>query len=180
MARPYTRTGDAGTTGLLGPDRVPKDDVRVEAMGAVDELTAVLGMAGRVLRTKRLRDLVREIQDDLFTVGAELASPAKDSPGVPRVGPSHVQRLEKAIDELDLPKVTEFILPQGSEGFVRMHWARTVARRAERRVVALAQREAINPEILRYLNRLSSFLYAAALWIQRRERAAPRHPTYRR
>src|SRR6266566_858444 len=180
-ARLYTRTGDAGTTGLLGPERVSKDDPRVEAMGAVDELNAVIGLALLAQRDKRIRELLGKVQDDLFTVGAELAM-AHGSEGtkVPRVTPDHVARLEAGIESLDIGKVTEFILPRGSEGLVRLHWARTVARRAERRVVTLSKREPVNPELLRYLNRLSSLLYQMAVWVQRKGRTKPKHPTYAR
>jgi len=180
MARLYTGGGDSGTTGLLGPGRVSKDDPRVEALGAVDELNAVIGLAIAALRRKGFREVLSEVQDDLFTVGAELAMP-KESEGtaVPRVTADHVTRLERALETFDVGKVTEFVLPRGSEGLVRLHWARTVARRAERRVVALARRERVNPELLRYMNRLSSLLYQMAAWQQKRERRKPEHPSYR-
>jgi len=181
MARLYTRAGDAGETGLLGPERVSKDDPRVEAMGAVDELNAVLGLVITVQKDKRIRDLLLEIQDDLFTVGAELAmAPGKEGSKVPHITSDHVARLEKGIDAFDVGKITEFILPRGSEGLVRLHWARTVARRAERRVVALSKRETLNRDLLRYMNRLSSLLYQMAVWRQKRERTKAEHPSYRR
>ncbi|MGQ0796483.1 MAG: cob(I)yrinic acid a,c-diamide adenosyltransferase [Methanobacteriota archaeon] len=181
MAKIYTRTGDAGTTGLLGPDRVPKDDARVEAMGAVDELNAALGMTIVALRQKASRDTLLRVQDDLFTVGAELATPGAGAGAkVPRVTAQHVARLEAAMDRLDVGRVTEFVLPRGSEALTRLHWSRTVARRAERRVVTLSRRESVNPELLRYLNRLSSLLYTMAVWVQTRERRKPEHPTYGR
>ena len=181
MAKLYTRSGDSGTTGLLGPNRVSKDDPRVEAMGAVDELNAVIGLAAVAQSDKRIRDALRTIQDDLFTVGAELAMvPSPEPTKVPRVTQEHVARLEAAIDAFDIGKITEFILPRGSEGLIRLHWARTVARRAERRVVALSKREAVGPDLLRYLNRLSSLLYQMAVWRQRKERGKAEHPSYRR
>lgn len=180
MTRLYTRSGDAGETGLLGPERVPKDDPQIEAMGAVDELNAVLGLAIAALHDKRVRGLLLKVQDDLFTVGAELAvSRSDDRTKVPHVTDDHVARLEKGIDAFDVGKITEFILPRGSEGLVRLHWARTVARRAERRVVALSRREPLNPALLRYMNRLSSLLYQIAVWRQRKERAKAEHPSYR-
>ncbi len=180
MARLYTRTGDAGTTGLLGPGRVRKDDPRIEAIGAVDELNAAIGVALAALRARRVREALLEVQDDLFTVGADLATPGRGRGKVPRVTRDHVARLEAAMAGLDPGPVREFILPRGSEALARLHWARTVARRAERRAVALARREAVNPEVLRYLNRVSSLLYQMAVWLQRRERRRPEHPTYRR
>lgn len=181
MAKLYTRSGDSGTTGLLGPDRVPKDDPRVEAMGAVDELNAVIGVTMAAPSPKPIRDLLLKIQDDLFTVGAELAM-AHGSAGtkVPRITDDHVSRLEAAIDAFDVGKITEFILPRGSEGLARLHWARTVARRAERRVVSLSRQEALNPALLRYMNRLSSLLYQMAVWQQKKERTKAEHPSYRR
>lgn len=180
MAKLYTRTGDAGETGLLGPERVSKDDPRVEAMGAVDELNAAIGVALAAQKEKRIRDLLLKIQDDLFTVGAELAlSRVADESKVPRVTADHVARLEAGIEAFDVGKVTEFILPRGSEGLVRLHWARTVARRAERRVVALSKHETLNPELLRYMNRLSSLLYQMAVWRLKREPTKAEHPSYR-
>ncbi len=179
MAKLYTRTGDAGTTGLLGPERVSKDDPRVEAMGAVDELNAAIGLALAVQKDKELRGILLKVQDDLFTVGAELATRGQPDYKVPRVTPAYVARLEKAIAALEAGPVKEFLLPRGSESLTRLHWARTVARRAERRVVALARRDDVNPELLRYLNRLSSLLYQMAVWVQKKENRKPEHPTYR-
>ncbi len=181
MAKLYTRRGDAGETGLLGPERVSKDDPRIEAMGTVDELNAVIGLAIAVQRERRIRDLLLGIQDDLFTVGAELAiSPSSDRTKVPQITRVHVARLEDAIETLDVGKITEFILPRGSEPLARLHWARTVARRAERRVVGLSKRDKLNPELLQYMNRLSSLLYQMSVWAQYKQRKKPEHPTYSR
>src|SRR2546422_395176 len=181
MAKLYTRRGDAGETGLLGPERVSKDDPRIEAMGTVDELNAVIGLAMAVQRERRIRDLLSKIQDDLFTVGAELAiSHASERTKVPQITRVHVARLEDAIEVFDVGKITEFILPRGSEPLARLHWARTVARRAERRVVSLSKRDALNPDLLQYMNRLSSLLYQMAVWGQHKQRKKPEHPTYNR
>ena len=179
MPRLYTRSGDGGTTGLLGAGRRPKDDPRVEAMGAVDELNAALGVTLASQSSRVLRPILLKIQDDLFTVGAELATPDPKSSKIPRITTRHVTRLEAAITRLDVGPLKEFLLPRGSEALARLHWARTVARRAERRVVALARNEPVNPELLRYLNRLSSLLYQMAVWAQDRERGKREHPTYR-
>ncbi len=179
MAKLYTRTGDAGTTGLLGPERVSKDDVRVEAIGAVDELNAAIGLALSALKDREIRKILLKVQDDLFTIGAELASPEPDRTKVPRVTGAYVARLEEWMTALDAGTVKAFVLPRGSEGFARLHWARTVARRAERRVVALARRDRVNPELLRYLNRLSSLLYQMTVWLQRKERTKRERPSYR-
>ncbi len=175
----YTRSGDGGTTGLLGPERVSKDDPRVEAMGAVDELNAVLGMTLAAQKNRVIREALLKIQDDLFTVGAELATPRNSESKVPKVTTEYVTRLESIMERLDVGSVKEFLLPRGSEALARLHWARTVVRRAERRVVALAHKEPVNPELLRYLNRLSSLLYQMAVWLQTREKRTKEHPTYR-
>jgi len=180
MAKLYTRAGDSGETGLLGPGRVSKDDPRVEAMGAVDELNSVIGLTLVAQTDERIRNMLLKIQDDLFTVGAELAM-ARGLKGtrVPQVAEDHVARLEAGIETFDVGTIKEFILPRGSEGLVRLHWARTVTRRAERRVVALSKGEPVNPNVLRYLNRLSSLLYQMAVWAQRKEQRMPEHPTYK-
>ncbi len=178
MPKLYTTTGDSGTTGLLGPERIAKDDPRVEAMGAVDELNAALGVTLAAQKAKPIRDALLKIQDDLFTIGAELATPRPGDSKVPKVTPKYVERLETTIAAFDAGPVKEFLLPRGSEALTRLHWARTVARRAERRVVALAKKEPVNPELLRYLNRLSSLLYQMAVWVQAKEKAKKEHPTY--
>jgi cob(I)alamin adenosyltransferase len=166
----YTRTGDDGTTGLAGGDRVPKTDLRVEAFGAVDETNAFIGMAR--LATAALPGIdamLAAIQNALFDLGADLASP-----GTPetlgyeplRVTQKQVDDLEQAIDTLnaDLQPLRSFVLPGGSQAAAALHVARTVARRAERLMVALNAREqgAINPAAMRYANRLSDFLFVAA------------------
>ncbi len=179
MPKLYTTTGDSGTTGLLGPGRIAKDDPRVEAMGAIDELNAALGVTLVAQKAKRIRDALLKIQDDLFTIGAELATSSPSRSKVPKVNAKYIARLEATIESLDAGPVTEFLLPRGSEALTRLHWARTVARRAERRVVALAKKEPVNPELLRYLNRLSSLLYQMAIWVQAKERTKREHPTYR-
>lgn len=179
MPRLYTATGDAGTTGLLGPERIAKDDPRVEAMGAVDELNAALGVTLAAQKLKPIREALLKIQDDLFTIGAELATSHPGESKVPKVTAKYVTRLESAIEAFEAGPVTEFLLPRGSEALTRLHWARTVARRAERRAVALAKKEPVNPELLRYLNRLSSLLYQMAVWVQAKEKAKKEHPTYR-
>jgi cob(I)alamin adenosyltransferase len=178
VTRLYTRNGDQGTTGLLGLGRVPKDDPCVEALGAVDELNAVLGLALSAQKRKAIRKVLERIQDDLFTVGAELATP-QAGPAIPRITDHHVERLEAFLDDFEVGPLKEFLLPRGSEGLTRLHWARTVARRAERRVVTLSHREAINPKLLRYMNRLSSLLYEMAVWLQEQEKRKREHPTYR-
>jgi cob(I)alamin adenosyltransferase len=164
----YTRTGDRGETGLFGGERVPKDHPRVAAYGAVDELNAAVGLA-RALDPPAFEDeLLQRIQRQLFTVGAELATPdparLANALGGPPTGESDVTELEQAIDRLEagLPPLKAFILPGGSPRGAALHVARTVCRRAERRVVGLARQTAISPAIVRYLNRLSDLLFVLA------------------
>ncbi|MDR7554408.1 MAG: cob(I)yrinic acid a,c-diamide adenosyltransferase [Armatimonadota bacterium] len=224
MPRIYTRTGDAGDTGLLGGGRVPKDDPRVEAYGTVDEANSALGLLAAHLDGD-VADAVRAMQRTLFVIGAELATPAPGagpgsaagsvpdagpSPGDalgsgpgsasgdatgagqgsasggttnagpgpasapgsrPVVGPEHVAALEALIDAWDaaLPPLRQFVLPGGSPAAAACHLARAVVRRAERRVVTLARTTPVNPEILRYLNRLSDALFVLARWLNHRE-----------
>jgi cob(I)alamin adenosyltransferase len=173
MPRIYTRTGDAGDTGLLGGGRVPKDDPRVEAYGTVDEANSALGLLAAHLDGDAA-DAVRAMQRALFAIGAELATPRPLAPGAapgPAVGPDHVAALEALIDAWDaeLPPLRQFVLPGGSPAAAACHLARAVVRRAERRVVTLARTAPVNPEILRYLNRLSDALFVLARWLNHRE-----------
>src|SRR5262245_20764204 len=162
MAKIYTRTGDTGKTMLFGSGRVRKDDVRVEAMGAVDELNAALGMARAELARSGvapgdLEPLVAQLQHQLFNLGAELATPNPAGHGTNLVSDAQVAALEAAIDKYDagLEPLREFILPGGAPAAAELHLARCVCRRAERRVVELMSHEPVRPEVLRYLNRLS-------------------------
>ncbi len=171
--RIYTRTGDRGETHLFGGVRVPKDHPRVEAYGTVDELNSILGLVRAKLPAGDLQTLLTRVQSTLFQIGAELATArpddAKLTAHLPRVEPEQVTELERWIDRLDteLVPLRAFILPGGSEVAALLHVARTVARRAERRVVALSRTESLNPEILRYLNRLSDLLFVAARWLNK-------------
>jgi len=167
----YTRTGDDGSTGLLGPGRVPKDAPRVEAYGTVDELNASLGVA-RALDTARWIDPeLSAIQARLFNLGAELATLEAGALGkLARVSEDDVRALEGWIDarEKDLTPLKRFILPGGSPLAAELHRARTVCRRAERRLVALAQKESVEPRLVRYLNRLGDLLFVLARWCNHR------------
>jgi cob(I)alamin adenosyltransferase len=179
MSNIYTRTGDTGETMLFGGGRVRKDDVRIEAMGSVDELNAALG----VVRTELVRGgtapadlepLLARIQHRLFDLGAELATSNATGRGMNLVNDAHVGELETAIDRYDaaLEPLREFILPGGVPAAAQLHLARCVCRRAERRVVELMSHEAIRGEVLRYLNRLSDLLFVAARAVNRANRAA--------
>jgi len=167
----YTRTGDDGSTGLLGPGRVPKHAPRVEAYGAVDELNASLGAARALDSEKWLEAELAAIQSRLFHVGAELATVEGGAAAkVERVSDDDVRALENWIDgrEHDLPPLTRFILPGGTPLAAELHRARTVCRRAERRLVALAQLERVEPRLVRYLNRLGDLLFVLARWCNHR------------
>jgi cob(I)alamin adenosyltransferase len=159
----YTRKGDDGSTGLFGGPRVRKDALRVEAYGDVDELNSVLGVAREELPEGDLRALVDALQSELFTVGAELATP-DTSKNVPRVTMAQVERMEREIDRLteELPEMRNFILPGGSRAGAALHLCRTVCRRAERKLVQLAAQEPVTAEALAYLNRLSDLLFVIA------------------
>lgn len=158
----YTKTGDAGETALFGGRRVPKNDLRVDAYGTVDELNAFIGQLRDGLeRGHPLRPELLDIQSRLFTVGAHLATdPAKRAP-IPGILPSDIEILEKAIDQMDgaLPPLQNFVLPGGHPLVSATHVCRTVCRRAERLAVALHQVEPLDGAILRYLNRLSDYFF---------------------
>lgn len=170
--RIYTRTGDDGTTGLIGGARVSKDAPRIAAYGTVDELSSAIGVARAALAasTDAARELDRTlawVQDVLFNLGCELATPAGQGGGMPVVTFDDVAALERAIDraESSLEPLANFIHPGGSQPAALLHVARTVARRAERHVVTLAENEEVSADARRYLNRLSDALFVWARWI---------------
>jgi cob(I)alamin adenosyltransferase len=169
----YTRSGDQGETGLFGGRRVSKANARIEAYGCVDELNATLGLARALLdegsSDEQLDAQLARVQHQLFNVGADLATPQGDASEqaqmhIRRVQASWVGELEEAIDaaERRLEPLRNFILPGGAPGTAALHLARTVCRRAERRVVALSEKEEINPAVVVYLNRLSDLLFVLA------------------
>jgi cob(I)alamin adenosyltransferase len=167
MAKIYTKTGDDGTTGLIGGARLPKSDPRIDAYGTVDELNAAIGLAATVADASMLARL-RQVQNELFVVGSNLAvaDEAKDQAlqGLPALGDEQILRLETEIDaaEAQMQPLRQFILPGGIELAARLHLARTVCRRAERLVVAVGEAHALSPSIVRYLNRLSDWLFVQA------------------
>ncbi|MEM8918386.1 MAG: cob(I)yrinic acid a,c-diamide adenosyltransferase [Pseudomonadota bacterium] len=166
----YTKTGDDGTTGLVDGSRIAKNDPRMAAIGDVDELNSVIGMAISTIDAPDTVKTLRVIQNDLFDLGADLATPVGEdedftpSEMVLRVTGSQVERLESDIDKINanLDPLTSFILPGGSEAAAAIHLARAVARRAERTLVSAANTLAINPLALTYINRLSDFLFVLA------------------
>ncbi len=170
LTRIYTRTGDDGTTGLGDGNRIAKDHPRVEAYGTVDEANSHIGMVLSVADIpEAVRSCLVEVQHDLFDLGGELCIP-----GHVAIGADFVSRLEQALDDFNdgLPPLKDFILPGGGPATSACHVARTVCRRAERRIWTLAHREEVNPEGLRYLNRLSDLLFVIARVLARHERGA--------
>jgi cob(I)alamin adenosyltransferase len=165
LSKIYTRTGDSGTTGLASSERVPKTDVRIEAIGSVDETNCLIGLVlAEDFADTRLRQVLVRLQNELFDVGAELASP-----GIELVTDEHVQRLEADLDVLneDLPPLKEFVLPGGSRAAACCHLARAFARRSERTAWQLADRAEVGAALLRYLNRLSDLLFVTARYLAR-------------
>ncbi len=185
ITRVYTRAGDGGETALVGGRRVAKDAPRIEAYGTIDELNAVIGLA-RVFNAERLKDakrlkqgkdyrwldeVFRRLQNELFDLGSELATP-EDAiyEGMHRVGEAEVKALEQLMDrcQKDLKPLKSFVLPGGGRVGGFLHQARTVCRRAERRVLALARVETIAPWPLKYVNRLSDLLFVLSRWVGQR------------
>ena len=170
LNRIYTRTGDDGTTGLVDGSRLAKHAPRMEAIGAVDEANSALGLAAVALAGTDTAEALYRVQNDLFDLGADLATPAgRDEDFTPsemvlRVVGSQVSWLEQAIDAAtaQLEPLTSFVLPGGSEGAARLHVARASSRRAERAMTAMAAAEPVNPQALAYINRLSDYLFVLA------------------
>ncbi len=168
----YTKTGDKGTTALFGGTRVPKHHIRIESYGTVDELNAHIGLLKDQDMDVHYKDLLSHIQDRLFTVGAILATDpdkallksGKERLNIPKISDANIERLETEMDQMNesLPPMTNFILPGGHQTVSFCHIARCVCRRAERFATALNDLEPIEPNTLRYLNRLSDFLFVLA------------------
>lgn len=166
----YTKTGDAGSAGLVDGSRVSKSSPRMTAIGEVDEANAAIGLAITEVRGGELALQLLAIQNELFDLGADVATPGEVE-GALRIVPNQVARLEVELDEMNekLDPLTSFILPGGSAAVSSLHLARAVVRRAERAAVALHEREPLNPHLLSYLNRLSDFLFVAARFIAKDE-----------
>lgn len=168
LTRIYTRGGDTGETSLGDGRRVAKHDLRVEAIGTVDEANAVIGLA-RLHADGDADGILGRIQHDLFDLGADLCTPdgGRTDDGALRIVDSQVIRLEAEIDRLnaELAPLTSFVLPGGTPAAAHLHLARTVTRRAERLMTALAARETVNPAALRYINRLSDLLFVLGRWL---------------
>lgn len=169
LNRIYTRTGDDGTTGLVDGSRCPKHSARIAAMGLVDEANSAIGLAICALEGVAERALLTRVQNDLFDLGADLATPSTDGDFTPsemvlRIVPSQPEWIETQIDALNerLEPLTSFVLPGGSEAAARVHVARATTRAAERAMVALAAEVPVNPAALAYINRLSDLLFVLA------------------
>jgi cob(I)alamin adenosyltransferase len=162
----YTRTGDGGTAGLVDGSRVSKSSLRMIAIGEVDEANAAIGVAIAALRQGEVPDRLLRIQNDLFDLGADIATPSGVD-GALRILANQFERLEREIDAMNatLAPLTSFILPSGSAGVSALHLARAIVRRAERAAVALNKAEPLNPQLLAYLNRLSDHLFVAARFV---------------
>lgn len=167
----YTKTGDDGTTGLFGGDRVSKTHPRIVAYGTVDETNAAVGVARAALPDESWGTVANErlgrVQEDLFVLGGDLASPGDVKYPVPRIEASHVEALEREMDEMetDLPTLKHFVLPGGHAAAAALHVARTVCRRAERHTIDAATSEEISDEAIQFLNRLSDFFFVMARWV---------------
>ena len=169
----YTKTGDKGTTSLIGGTKVPKSDLRIDAYGNVDELNSYIGLAIELINDQSSRESLREIQDRLFTIGSLLAcDPEKEiRMKLPGLYASDITRLEHMIDAMneELPEMKSFILPGGSKSVATLHIARCVCRRTERAVVLLASSQQLPEHVLVYLNRLSDYLFVLARYIAKIE-----------
>ena len=160
----YTKKGDSGETSLFGGQRVSKSTERIEAYGNVDELNSLVGLAVSYDLSDKGAEYLRKVQEQLFTLGADLATPPSSETRIDRIGEKDINFLENAIDEMekDLEKLKNFILPGGSQQGATLHVARTVCRRAERAAVACQEVDEISDECLKFLNRLSDFLFVIA------------------
>ncbi len=174
MARIYTRTGDKGETGLVGGARVPKDSPRVQAYGDIDELNSVLGVVrehlSTLLKDPEIDSLLEGLQMGLFTAGADLAARVETRNAVPRITKEMIDSLERTIDRFQeqLSPLKAFILPGGSASGALLHFARSVARRAERSIVSLSKTEKLNGNMIPYINRLSDLLFVVARVVNHR------------
>ncbi len=170
MSKIYTRTGDTGQTSLFDGKRVLKSDPKVETYGTIDELNSTIGFASTFIKDKLILKELEEIQNDLLEVGSSLA--VTDTLPLDQLEP-RPEEFEKLIDELTvkMPLLTQFILPSGGKGGAALHVARTVARRAERKVIDLAQSEEVDPILIKYLNRLSDLLFTFARYVNYKEKS---------
>ena len=173
QTRYFTRAGDKGTSGLIGGERVPKNDPRLTAYGAVDELNAAIGVAAAFATDKTTKKVLGAVMNNLFTVGAELASLSPKRPKklpIPVITKGHVTDVERAIETIGprLRPQKTFLLPGGTKSGALIHLARTIARRTERDILSIPKQYKVNPELFRYINRLSSLLFVLARYENRK------------
>ncbi|MDE1850668.1 MAG: cob(I)yrinic acid a,c-diamide adenosyltransferase [Candidatus Micrarchaeota archaeon] len=180
MTTYYTGKGDKGSTSIMGGASLPKGDILIEAIGDVDELNSAIGVALFYTRDDELRLELRSIQNELFSIGALLSAVEAKEFGKAKVEKKQIERLEKSIQRMGstMPELTKFVLPAGSEEASHLHLARSIARRAERHVASASQKYKINPDVLAYLNRLSSFLFASALYLNHKNGVSESNPIY--
>lgn len=180
----YTRGGDAGKTGFVGGERVNKNDLRIEACGTLDELNSLIGVTMTHCDDEKLNAILEKVQHELFTLGAELASltsKGKTRLPLPVTTPEHVAEIENQIDELNsqLAAQKNFLLPKGTQASAYLHLTRTVCRRAERFIVTISQHYPINPEIIKYVNRLSDLFYVMARYANKEFAEQEQQPIYK-
>lgn len=182
MARIYTRTGDDGTTDLIGRQRVPKDSPFIETIGALDELNAHLGVVRSYSLPDPVDSALQSVQEQLFIISSEIATPSETENKSAKIGEEDIRNLEEWIDsyEASLTPLQQFILPGGALVGAQMHLARTVARRAERQCVALSRVIRVDPLILRYLNRLSDLCFVIARYINHQKSISEKHPAIKK
>lgn len=170
ITRVYTKTGDKGETSLVDGSRISKSSKRVDTFGDVDELNSILGISLQYINDREIGDVLNSIQNDLFILGGDLATPSDFEIEIPRIGPEMIKKLEKLIDSYhsEVGDLREFILPAGKGASPYVHLARTVCRRAERKIVDLSNEETVNGSAIIFLNRLSDLLFVVARVVNKR------------
>jgi cob(I)alamin adenosyltransferase len=177
----YTKIGDGGKTTFFGAGLVEKDDPRIEVFGSLDELNSVIGVTLCFINDERLKNILLEIQNDLFQVGADIAGSQLEPHPLPKVNEDYIHKLEKAIDEIEskLGIPNKFILPGGTPSSAFLHLCRAVTRRAERNLVSVKPILNLNPEVIKYINRLSDFLFILARQANKEQDVKEQQPIYR-
>ena len=180
MAKYYTGRGDDGTTGIISGKRVSKADKLIEAIGDLDELNSAIGVAMSYIDDQTVVAGLRSVQNDIFVLGANLASTNEQKIDKAQIKPESLSRLEASIRDLGekAPELKRFVLPGGSRASSHLHLARAMARRAERSVVAAGKEYKVDKAVMAYLNRLSSYLFVAAVYLNARDKISESHPSY--
>ena len=177
----YTKVGDKGKTAFFGCGMIQKDDPRIEALGAVDELNSIIGVTLSLVNDKELQEVLMKIQHDLFQVGADLAGSALEKKALPRITPTHIQEIEQAIDRIEekLEAPTKFILPGGTQSSSFLHLCRAITRRSERELVKAKSVIEISPDLMIYINRLSDLFFMLARQANNEVNAKEQQPIYK-